>query len=157
MSLQPKHPSFTLVLILVRSCMRSFQKVKREHAALRQKLEAYFQVFISHNLIHCSVTCVMTRDTCRNVVIFCFFVVCLRMFTCSFYDKLVPLELPLGLPCRSLFGAFCRVEAKVDYVAQDESDSQLPQQPGPRRCCQVCLSIATDDTIQCIGGNRNNK
>ncbi|XP_062220966.1 pseudo histidine-containing phosphotransfer protein 5 isoform X2 [Phragmites australis] len=26
------------------SCMRSFQEVKREHAVLRQKLEAYFQL-----------------------------------------------------------------------------------------------------------------
>ncbi|KAL6616051.1 hypothetical protein ACP70R_038321 [Stipagrostis hirtigluma subsp. patula] len=28
----------------VEGCMRSFQKVKREHAVLRQKLEAYFQL-----------------------------------------------------------------------------------------------------------------
>lgn len=28
----------------VEGCMRSFQKVKREHGALRQKLEAYFQL-----------------------------------------------------------------------------------------------------------------
>ncbi|XP_015621910.1 pseudo histidine-containing phosphotransfer protein 1 isoform X2 [Oryza sativa Japonica Group] len=28
----------------VEGCMRSFQKVKREHAVLRQKLESYFQL-----------------------------------------------------------------------------------------------------------------
>ncbi|XP_062220973.1 pseudo histidine-containing phosphotransfer protein 1 isoform X3 [Phragmites australis] len=28
----------------VEGCMRSFQEVKREHAVLRQKLEAYFQL-----------------------------------------------------------------------------------------------------------------
>jgi len=37
--------------ISVCSCMRSFQKVKREHGALRQKLEAYFQVII-HDKSH---------------------------------------------------------------------------------------------------------
>jgi len=37
--------------ISVCSCMRSFHKVKREHGALRQKLEAYFQVII-HDKSH---------------------------------------------------------------------------------------------------------
>jgi hypothetical protein len=38
--------------VLVCSCMKSFQKVKREHGVLRQKLEAYFQVTISKKKSH---------------------------------------------------------------------------------------------------------
>jgi hypothetical protein len=42
--------------------MTSFQKVKREHAVLRQKLEAYFQVIIPHNLIHNPLFCNLHHD-----------------------------------------------------------------------------------------------
>ncbi|ONM38311.1 Histidine-containing phosphotransfer protein 4 [Zea mays] len=45
----------------VEGCMRSFQKVKREHGALRQKLEAYFQL-----LRQAGPAGAATRPGCKN-------------------------------------------------------------------------------------------
>jgi histidine-containing phosphotransfer protein len=83
-----EQPLLTLV-VSVCSCMRSFQKVKREHGALRQKLEAYFQVIIRHKShpSFCSLCHEPRIWDCVN--------------THSCYDKLVLLELPPGLGCKN--------------------------------------------------------
>lgn len=75
--------------VSVCSCMRSFQKVKREHGALRQKLEAYFQVIIRHKS-HPSF-CTLCHEPWISV--------CVNTRSC--YDKLVLLELPPGLECKN--------------------------------------------------------
>ncbi|OEL30984.1 Pseudohistidine-containing phosphotransfer protein 1, partial [Dichanthelium oligosanthes] len=81
----------------VEGCMKSFQKVKREHGVLRQKLEAYFQVTIPHkshplfcNLCHHSRQLNVTASI--SVCVF---------YIRSCYDKLVLLELPPGLLCKN--------------------------------------------------------
>lgn len=67
-------------------CRRSLQKMKREHATLKQKLESYFQVCCTTSLpLSLSVYLIFSIATwLNNLVISCSFC------WCSYWGKLVP-------------------------------------------------------------------
>jgi hypothetical protein len=87
--ISPVVETTVIYTLLVCSCMGCFQKLKREHAILRQKLESYFQVTFKH---------------CRVMTIDHPFPVPPRVLMFglprSCCDKLVLLEQPLDLSCK---------------------------------------------------------
>lgn len=106
----PTHMVYVIIdfHVLVCSCVKSFQKVKREHSVLRQKLEGYFQVTVSHKshpLFPASASA-----TCPSVC------VCIL---CSCCDKPVLLELPPGLLCKSVALACYRLALKWSTAQED--------------------------------------